>query len=64
MDMARAADSLPDPSVVFIDDGLTDDERGVALAAWFEGFDRRPKRDIGVRAVDVLDEMRAEGEIL
>ena len=50
--------------LVFIDDGLTDDERAVALAAWFEGFDRRTKRDIGVRAVDVLDEMRAEGEIL
>jgi hypothetical protein len=62
--MARAADSLPDPSVVFIDDGLTDDERAAALAAWWDRFDHRPKHDIGVRAVDVLDEMRAEGEIL
>ena len=61
--MARAADDVGGSNLVFVDDGFTEEERTTALAAWWEKFDRRPKRDIGVRAADTLAELRAEGEI-
>jgi hypothetical protein len=61
--MARAADHLSEPPVEFIADGMTDHERAVSLAAWFDEFDHRPKLELHTRAADTLAELRAEDEV-
>ena len=57
--MGRRSHDVPEPPLEFIDDGLTEDERGEALAAWLEAFDRRPALEVTIRAAQTLAELRA-----
>lgn len=61
--MARAADHLPQPPLIFVDDGLTDAERQTALEDWLRELDNLQPVNVTARAADALAEARAEGEV-
>jgi hypothetical protein len=58
--VARAADDLPELPLVPIDDGLTDEERKRAWAAWDAELDAAEVIAVDVTAAETLAEIRSE----
>ncbi len=54
---------MQEPPLEFIEDGMTEDARAVAMEAWLAELDRHPPISLTVRAADTLAEARAEGEV-
>jgi hypothetical protein len=59
--MARILDDLS--PLVPIDDGMTDEERERAWAAWDTAWDKVPAVHVDVTAADTLTAARAAGEV-
>jgi hypothetical protein len=59
--MARRLDDLSPP--IPIDDGMTDEERERAWAAWESEWESAPAVDVCVTAADTLAAARVAGEV-
>ena len=60
--MARVADDFPEPPLVPIADGMTEEERARAWEKWDDEWEASEMVDVGVTAAETLAEVRAESD--